>query len=168
MSMNLSRYLTEDVIKLEMETVIEPLEEGASLSKWQQDGKEKILDELVTLIEKGNRIGNRTKLLLDFINREKKATTGIGYGIAIPHIRSMQAKDFILAFARSQEGYDFNSLDGKRTHLFFVMAAPPYDDNLYLRAFKALSEIIQYESVREELMQANSSGEIIRIIRNFN
>ncbi|MEA1979750.1 MAG: PTS sugar transporter subunit IIA [candidate division Zixibacteria bacterium] len=168
MSMNLSRYLSEDVIKLEMETIIEPFEEGTSISKWQQNCKEKILDELVTLIEKGNRIGNRTKLLLDFINREKKATTGIGYGIAIPHIRSMQAKDFILAFARSHEGYDFNSLDRKRTHLFFVMAAPPYDDNLYLKAFKSLTEIVQYESVREELMHATSPGEIIRIIRNFN
>ncbi len=167
MSMNLARYLNEDVIKLEMSSIVEPLEDGASVVRWRQNGKEIILDELVTLIENGYRIGNRTKFLTDFINREKKATTGIGYGIAIPHIRSMQAKNFMLGFARSSSGYDFDSLDGEKSHLFFIMAAPPYEDNLYLKAFKALSQIVQYESVRDELLSVKSPGEVIRILRSF-
>ena len=165
--MNISRYITEQSIKLEMTTRIEPLEEGSSADKWLQNGKEQILDELVALLEAGNRIGNRTKLLLDFVNREKQATTGIGDGIAIPHIRSKQAKGFMIAVARSTEGYQFDSLDGEPVHLFFIMAAPPYDDNLYLKVFKALAEKLQYESFREELMAASSPGEIYRIIRSM-
>ena len=166
--MNLARYFTEEMIKLEMETVIEPLAEGASLERWRQDGKEMIIDELVSLLEQGARIGNRTKLVLDFVNREKKATTGIGHGVAIPHIRSLQAKNFMIGFARSIEGYDFDSLDNKPAHLFFIMAAPPYDDNLYLKVFKALAEMLQYDSFREELMNdVWSPGEVIRAIRNM-
>jgi len=165
--MNISRYMSEHAIKLEMDTQIEPLEEGCSAEKWLQNGKEMILDELVTLLENGNRIGNRTKLLLDFVNREKKATTSIGYSIAIPHIRSKQAKEFMIAFARSSQGYDFGALDGEKAHLFFIMAAPPYDDALYLRVFKAMMDKLQYESFREELMAAESPGEIYRIIRNM-
>ncbi len=164
--MNLSRYMTEAAVKLEMVTAIEPLEEGASKVRWLQDSKEKILDELISVLEAGNRIGNRTKLLLDYVNREKKATTGIGHGIAIPHIRSMQAKEFMMGFARSTAGYDFDSLDQKPAHLFFVMAAPPYDDNFYLKAFKSLSEMLQFDTVREQLMQVTSPGEVIRIIRS--
>lgn len=163
--MNLSRYLSEDLVKLEMSSVIEPYEDGTSLKKWRQTAKATILDELVSLLETGGRIGNRTKLLNDFINREKKATTGIGSGIAIPHIRSLQSKEFMMAFARSTEGYDFESMDGKPTHLFFVMAAPPYDDDLYLRVFKSLMEMLQYESFREELMSMSSPGEILRAVR---
>ena len=163
--MNLSRYITEDLIKLEMTTVIEPLEEGASEEKWLASSKEIILGELVDILEQGRRIGNRTKLLNDFINRERKATTGLSHGIAIPHIRSLQAKEFMMGFARSIEGYQFDSLDNQPSHLFFVMAAPPYDDNFYLRAFKALAEMVQYESFREELMQAQSPGEVLRALR---
>jgi PTS system fructose-specific IIC component len=162
--MHISRYLTEDRIKLEMTTEIEPLTNGASLEKWRQRGKEAVLSELVELLEQGNRIGNKTKLLLDFVNREKKATTGIGLGVAIPHIRSMQAKDFTIAFARSTQGYDFDALDGASVHLFFIMAAPPYDDTLYLRAFRALAEMLRHESLRAELMALRSPGELIRMI----
>jgi len=163
--MRISRFLTEEHIKLAMTTRIEPLEEGTSLEKWRLEAKEKILSELVTLLEKNGRVGNRTKFLLDFINREKKATTGIGNGIAIPHIRSLQAKEFMIAFARSIEGYDFEALDNKPTHLFFIMAAPPYDDTLYLKVFKALAEMLRLDSFREELMTVNSPGEVIRAIR---
>lgn len=163
--MNLSRYFREDLIKLEMDTVIEPLGEDESFDKWRQNAKEEIIEELVSLLEVGNRIGNRNKLLTDFINRERKATTAIGHGVAVPHVRSMQAKDFMIAFARSTQGYDFDSLDQNPTHLFFVMAAPPYDDTLYLRVFKSLAEMLQYESFREELMGLKNPGELIRALR---
>jgi mannitol/fructose-specific phosphotransferase system IIA component (Ntr-type) len=125
------------------------------------------MNELVELLENGSRVGNRTKLLNDFVNREKKATTGIGHGVAIPHIRSLQAKDLMLAFARSAAGYDFESLDEKPTHLFFIMAAPPYDDSLYLKVFKTLSQMLQHQSFRDELMQVGSPGEIIRAMKNM-
>lgn len=165
--MNLSRYFKEELVKLEMTTVIEPLAEEMSKSKWRQKGKEKVLDELVTLLESGVRIGNRTKLLLDFVNREKKATTGIGHGIAIPHIRSMQAKEFSIAFARSTVGYDFDSLDNEPAHLFFIMAAPPYEDDFYLKVYKSLAEMLQYDSFREELMNIQHEGELIRCLHTM-
>ena len=165
--MRLSRYMSENLIKLSMNTVIEPPMEGASVDKWRASAKEEILKELVKLLASENRTGNETKLLIDFINRERKATTGIGKGIAIPHIRSLQAKSFMVAFARSEEGYDFDSLDHQPTHLFFVMASPPYDDTTYLKAFKALAEMAQYESFRNDLMSAQSAGEILRTIRSM-
>ncbi len=165
-TMNLSRYLTEDLVKLEMTTEAEPQPENGSVEKWRLRTKEAVLSELVELLDAGSRVGNRSKLLLDFVNREKKATTGIGLGVAIPHIRSMQAKEFMLAFARSREGYEFESLDGQPVHLFFVMAAPPYDDNMYLRAFKSLAEMLQHAEFREELMTVKSPGEVIRALRS--
>jgi PTS system fructose-specific IIC component len=157
--------MTEASIKLEMETVVEPRGEEESPEKWRQAAKRLIINELVDLLENGSRIGNRTKLVNDFVNREKKATTGIGKGIALPHVRSLQAKDFMLAFGRSTEGYDFESLDNQPTHLFFIMAAPPYDDSLYLKVFKSLAEMLQYDNFRNELMNVTSPGEIIRAIK---
>jgi PTS system fructose-specific IIC component len=165
--MNLSRYLTEDLVKLEMVTEVDEFVEGSSHDKWLIRSKEQVLSELVEVLDRGARIGNRTKLLLDFVNREKKATTGIGKGVAIPHIRSLQAKEFMLAFARSSRGYEFDSLDAKPVHMFFVMAAPPYDDTMYLKAFKSLASMLQFDSFREELMSVNSPGEVIRALRQM-
>ena len=165
--MQLSRLLKEDSIKLEMSTVIEPPEEGGSMERWRTESKAAILDELVGLLENGNRIGNRTKLVTDFVNREKKASTAIGHGVALPHIRSMQAKDLMIGFARSRDGYDFDSPDDQKSHIFIVMAAPPYDDSLYLKVFKSLAEMLQYESFREELMSISSPGEVIRAVRSM-
>ena len=71
----------------------------------------------------------------------------------------------MIGFARSREGYDFDSPDDQPVHLFFVMAAPPYEDNLYLKVFKTLSEMLSYDSFREELMNVQSPGEVIRAIR---
>ncbi|HKK20174.1 MAG TPA: PTS sugar transporter subunit IIA [candidate division Zixibacteria bacterium] len=165
--MNVSRYFNEALVKLEMETVIEPQGEEESLAKFQQRSKEAVLDELVNLLETGNRFGNHNKLIIDFVNRERKATTGIGHGVAIPHVRTMQAKEFIIAFARSTAGYEFEAMDGEPVHLFFIMAAPPYDDTLYLRIFKSLAEMLQYESFRNELMTLKSPGELIRALRSM-
>jgi PTS system fructose-specific IIC component len=163
--MNISRYLTEEMIKMEMETLIDPPGENNSIEKWRLSAKQKVLTELVELLNQGTGVSNSNKLLIDFFNREKQASTAIGHGIAIPHIRSLQARDFIIAVARSTTGYEFAAMDEKPVHLFFVMAAPPYEDTLYLRVFRTLAEMLRYESVREELMTATSPGEIIRTIR---
>ena len=166
--MDISRYLKPELIKLKMGTHTE-CDPDCQLHPdkvlWMR--KEAILGELVDLLDKSGRVGNKKKLLIDFMNREKKATTGIGYGIAIPHVRTMQAKEFIMGLARSQEGYDFDSLDSGPVHLFFVMAAPPYDDALYLKIFKALAEILQFDYFREELLNAPSEYEIIRAIKRM-
>jgi mannitol/fructose-specific phosphotransferase system IIA component (Ntr-type) len=129
--------------------------------------KETILKELVDLLDISGKVGNKRKLLVDLVNREKKASTGIGQGIALPHVRTMQAKEFIMGLARSKKGYDFDSLDKEPIHLFFVMAAPPYDDALYLKAFKALAEILRFDYFREEVLNASSEYEILRAIKRM-
>lgn len=162
--MNLARLLDPALIKLTMETRFEPPADGEEKTRRQRrDDKEQILDELVALLEKSGKVGNRTKLLTDFINRERKASTGIGHGIAIPHIRTYQARELVIAIARSADGYDFDALDGQPVHLFFVMAAPSYgDEALYLRVFKALAEVLRFDYFRERLMTVGSEYEMIR------
>lgn len=138
-------------------------EPGTSLTTKQvRQNKELILDELVSLLELSGRVGNRSKLLTDFINRERKASTAIGYAIAIPHVRTYQAKDMVIAIARAVDGYDFEAPDGEPVRLFFAMAAPSYDDSLYLRVFKALAEVLRFDYFRERLMSAEVEYDIIR------
>ncbi len=122
---------------------------------------------MVGLLERSDVIGNRSKLLTEFINRERKATTAIGHGIAIPHVRTLQAKELVIGVARSDMGYDFDAPDGEPVRLFFVMAAPSYDDSLYLKVFKALAEVLRFDYFRERLLEIEQEFEIIRAFREM-
>jgi len=167
MGFNISRHMDTELIRLDMETVLPEEPENGSRKKWLIESKELLLSELVEILDPAGKIGNRKKLLLDFINREKKASTGIGKGFAVPHIRSMQAKDFMIGFGRSQAGYDFDAIDGRPVNFFFVMAAPPYDDTLYLKVFKAISEMINFGGFADQLLAAEEPYDIIKIVRSL-
>jgi mannitol/fructose-specific phosphotransferase system IIA component (Ntr-type) len=166
--MNISRLIDADLIELSMTTRIELDPENPERSKRQlREDQELIFDELVGVLERSDKIGNRSKLLTEFVHRERKAATAVGHGIAIPHVRTYQAKELILAIARSDEGYDFGAPDGEPVRLFFVMAAPSYDDNLYLKVFKALAELLRFDYFRDQLMTIEEPFEMVRAFREI-
>lgn len=167
MSFNISRHMSEELIKLELVTEYDEMSENGNPEKWRILQKEKLLSELVEVLDPHARIGNKKKLLTDFVNRERKASTAVGEGFAVPHIRSMQAKEFMIAYARSTIGYEFESPDNLPVHHFFVMASPPYDDNLYLKVFKAVSELVQFGHLGDKLMQASEPYDVIRAIKDL-
>ena len=154
-----------ELIKLGMDTVLPEEPENGSRRKWIVDIKEMLLSELLDVLDPTGKISNRKKLLLDFMNREKKASTGIGKGFAIPHIRSMQAKKFMIGFGLSRAGYEYDAMDNEPVNFFFVMAAPPYDDSLYLKVFKAISELVSFDDFGRQLMEAREPYDIIKTIR---
>jgi PTS system fructose-specific IIC component len=166
--MNISRHIDPALIKLSMETRIDDDPDNPERSQRQKrEDQAAVLDELVSLLEKSGKIANRKKLLTEFVNRERKASTAVGYGIAIPHVRTYQVKELIIGVARSDEGYDFGAPDGDPVKLFFVMAAPSYDDNLYLRIFKSLAELLRLDQFRERLMTVTESFDVIRAFREI-
>jgi mannitol/fructose-specific phosphotransferase system IIA component (Ntr-type) len=143
-------------------------EDGGPLSiKKRLERKRMLLSECVEVLDQSGRVSNKSKLLTDMFNREKKATTAIGKGIVIPHIRTMQAKELIIGVLRSTDGYDFEALDGRLSHVFIPMAAPPYDDTLYLRVFKSLAQIFSADGFYDRVMTADQPYDIIRIFEDL-
>jgi len=166
-AMNIWRYLDIDLIKLEMESEIEPPEDDEYTKRDILEIKETIMAELVDVLDRSGKVSNKRKLWIDLMNREKKASTGIGEGVAIPHVRTMQAKELIIAVGRNKEGYEFDTIDGKPAKLFFCMAAPPYDDNLYLKVFKDMGERFDSPGFIERLMEAKDGHEIIWAFKEY-
>lgn len=166
--MNISRYVKPELIKLELESRFEPPEDDSGYSKKQiYSMKRTIISELVDLLDLSGKISNGNKLLNDLFNREKKASTAIGKQIAVPHVRTMQAKEFVMVIGRHSDGYEFEAPDGLPVKLFFCMAAPPYDDNIYLKVFKSLAERLQYQEFRETLLSADSTHMVIRAFKEL-
>ncbi|MHC5077731.1 MAG: PTS sugar transporter subunit IIA [Planctomycetota bacterium] len=168
--MSLLRILKPELIRLEMETVEDPemLEDPERSIRYKRQLKVSVLEEISDLFEKAGVVANRNKLLTDLVNREKKASTGLGRGIAIPHVRTMQARAFTVALLRSSPGIWFDALDESPVYLFFAMVAPPYDDQQYLKAYRQIGKAIEaYPDMVEKVRQAESSEEIRRVLRFY-
>src|SRR6516162_6029110 len=96
--------------------------------------------------------------------RERLGSTAIGDGIAIPHGKMAGVKQIFGIFGRHLQGVDFESLDGRPTHLFFVLVAPEDSTSLHLKALARVSRLFKDVSFRERLMAARDAEEIFSLI----
>jgi nitrogen PTS system EIIA component len=96
--------------------------------------------------------------------RERLGSTAIGDGIAIPHGKMPGVKQILGTFGRHRRGVDFESLDGRPTHLFFVLVAPEDSTSLHLKALAKVSRLFKDSSFRERLMVAKDTEEIFRLM----
>ncbi len=166
--MQLARYLKEDRISLDIAEGIDlepPEGEDEPTSRQIEGAKQEILRRLVDLLGKSDRVSNASKLFNDLWNREKRATMALGRGVALPHVRTMQAKDLVMAVGMAHDGVPWDAPDGEPVKLFFAIVAPPYEDKTYLRLYQAIGRMFEeQEGSGERLLEARSAGEVIRIL----
>ncbi|MES1047276.1 PTS fructose transporter subunit IIA [Heyndrickxia oleronia] len=125
------------------------------------------IEELVSVLDSANKLNDRAEFKKAILKREEQSTTGIGEGIAIPHAKTKAVKQAAIAFGRSSNGVDYDSLDGQPSHLFFMIAAPEGANNTHLEALSRLSTILLKQEVRQLLLEANSEDDVLNIINHF-
>ena len=112
------------------------------------------------LVEK-SRIRDGRIVLEALKTREKLGSTGIGKGIAIPHSRSTVTDSLTLLFARSVEGVDYDAIDEKQVHLFFMILAPHQEKSSeYLPLLGKLVEVTKDAGVRKKLLKVDDIAAI--------
>ena len=100
-------------------------------------------------LDKAGKLSDIAQFKEAIHNRESQSTTGIGEGIAIPHAKVATVKSPAIAFGKSKEGVDYQSLDGQPAHLFFMIAAPEGGAQTHLDALAKLSGILMDDKVRK-------------------
>ncbi len=159
------KHLHQDAILLDLDerlAIPDDMDELSTKEKWEF--KCAILKELIRCFDRNGKVGNPKKCWIDICNREAKATTGMGRGFAMPHVRTMQAKDFMVGIMRSDRGVYFDSMDGMPVHLFVGILTPPYADKEYLRFLSGFSRAIQEENMIDLLKDVNCPNEAMGII----
>lgn len=126
--------------------------------------KEDAIKQMVDLMCKGGNIADVEKYTKGVFAREEEGTTGIGEGIAIPHCKSDAVKAPGLAAMVVPAGVDFDSLDGEKVHIIFLIAAPNTEDNVHLDVLSRLSVLLMDESFTKKLQQAKTPEEFLQII----
>jgi fructose PTS system EIIBC or EIIC component len=126
--------------------------------------KEEVIDELVAKLQEAGVLTDAQAFKEAIWAREAQSTTGVGDGIAIPHAKTTTVKRPAVAFGRSKAGIDYDALDGKPSHLFFMIAAPEGANNTHLEALARLSSMLMDASFRAQIESASDEEEVLRLI----
>ena len=127
-------------------------------------GKKETLDVMVDLMAKSGKINDVEVYRKGVYAREEESTTGIGEGIAIPHCKSDSVSRPGLAAMVVPEGVDFDSLDGEKVNLIFLIAAPNTKENVHLDVLSKLSVLLMDEDFTANLRNAKTVDEFLHVI----
>ena len=149
--MRLREFFSEDAINLHL----------------QSTAKDDVLKELVGLLQLDDKAEQTLVKMLK--RRETLGSTGIGQNIAIPHCRALAVSQLRVAFGRKLEGIDFNAIDGKPVHYFFLIVAPPLEiSNQYLPVLGKIAQFAKEADVPEKLAKLNSPQEFLKLLEDKN
>ena len=124
-----------------------------------------VLDELAGVLAAHHPEIPKDRLVEVLLEREKLGSTAIGEGIAIPHGKLPKLAGVVAAFGRSRAGVDFQSLDGGRTQLFFLLVAPEDASGAHLKALARVSRLLRDKDFRHRLLAAEGREQIYRTIQ---
>jgi PTS system nitrogen regulatory IIA component len=144
--------------------IIDLLAPTCILPDLQATTKRGVLEELAAALVSGQKEVNLQNVVEVLLERERLGSTGIGDNIAIPHGKLPQLSQMLLAFGRSLKGVDFDSMDGKASHLFFLLLAPVNASGLHLKALAKISRMLMSQTFRDSLMVSSGAEEILRLI----
>jgi len=131
----------------------------------QSNTKDDALRELADVICKSEIITNKESFIKEIFEREKLMSTGIGYGIAIPHIKDKSIKDFVIAFGRKKSGLEYDSIDNKPVKIIFMIGASDKQDKDYIRVLSKLVLRLKNKNFVKQLLNARSADEIYGLIK---
>jgi len=121
--------------------------------------REEVLLELTSILAKQYKEVNLEEVTQSLLEREKDGTTGIGKGVAIPHVRVSGISDDLLVVGRSLTGIDFSALDGKPVHLFFLLLAPK--EGAYLKVLAHISRKCQSPGFLDQMIRCQSAQNML-------
>lgn len=148
--MNLHNLLTQDMIITELES----------------ENVESILREMVKFLKKKDKITKEKELYEKLVQREKLGSTAIGEGVAIPHCKLKGVKNPVVVLAISKKSVDFCSLDGKPSHIFFLVVSSPDNPSVNLQILAAIAHLVRKSSsLVKKILKAKNISAVLDVIR---
>jgi mannitol/fructose-specific phosphotransferase system IIA component (Ntr-type) len=124
--------------------------------------------ELIDLLVSLGKIKSqdRDDILASLKQREETMSTGIGFGIAIPHCSSDRLDEVVASFGRSTGGIEFDALDNAPVKFVVLFIVPKNQFQTHLRTLASIAKFLNDRSIRENLATAKSREEILAIFRD--
>ncbi len=133
----------------------------------KSDTKRSVIDELVSVSSVDGKVTNPAKLTEDLLKRESIVSTGIGFGVAIPHAKVPEINEFFITIGVHKNGVNWESLDNKPAQIIFLIAGPDNMQEKYLRLLAKLTLIIKNPERRKKLTACSTEEEIFNIFKGL-
>jgi|SRR5208337_510758 len=127
--------------------------------------KYKAIEELALVFQNSEVCNDIDTLIGALKEREEIMSTGIGFGIAIPHAKIDSVTEMALAIGISKKGIEFDSMDGEPVHLVILVIAGERQHKDYLRLLSNVMSIIKKDDVKERIVNSPSSEEVLAILK---
>lgn len=144
--------------------IVDFIREDLVVPELRASAKQEAIDELATHLASRLDAVRRDELIRVLTEREKLASTAIGEGVAIPHGKLNAIGQLVACVGRTRAGLDFDSMDGRPTHIFFVLVAPDNSTGVHLKALARISRLFKDPEFRTRLMAASDASEMFRVI----
>jgi mannitol/fructose-specific phosphotransferase system IIA component (Ntr-type) len=130
------------------------------------EDKEGVIEEMVRALLDAGKIkeDELDSIVKAVLKREELGSTGIGRGVAVPHTKHPSVDRLVGTVAVSVEGVDFDSLDGEKVHLFFLLVSPPDRPGDHLRALENISRRLRDDTFCRFLKQSGSPDDIRQLL----
>jgi PTS system nitrogen regulatory IIA component len=132
----------------------------ASLSSSDKAG---VLGELCAPLSGKISVGP-DRVVQVLLERERLSSTAVGDGVAIPHGKIDGLPGLVATFGVSRQGVDFDAVDGKKTHLFFVLLAPENSPGVHLKALARVSRLFKSPALRKAILDAADAQAVYELI----
>ena len=126
--------------------------------------KDDVLRELVDLIAQRRPDVDLDAILASVREREQVLSTGIGGGVAIPHGKTPYVDQLMLAAGVAAHPIDFDALDGKPVHLFFLLVGPESASGAHVKALSRISRLLRRDQLRAELVSAPNAAAFLQVV----
>lgn len=143
------------------------LDKNMILLDVEAKNKEEVINLSMELLGKSKYIKDKEAVLAALLKRESMSTTGIGHGVALPHARTSTVNQIVLAFIRTKNGVDFESMDKELVNLIFIAVSPENDTASYMEVMAAIARILSKEENRKLLINTESPKELISTIKKI-
>ena len=132
----------------------------------ESDSKESVIREMVQALTSAEKLvaEESESIVKAILKREELGSTGIGRGVAVPHTKHPSVQKLVGTVAVSANGVDFNSLDGEKVQLFFLLISPPDRPGDHLRALENISRQLRDDTFCKFLKQAKTADDIRHLL----
>jgi PTS system nitrogen regulatory IIA component len=126
--------------------------------------KDEIINELLDILVRAGKIKDREAALASVFDRERKMSTGMKHGIAIPHGKTAAVSDLVACIGVSDHAVEFDSLDHEPCRIFIMTLSPIERTGPHLQFLAEVSLLFKSSEKRAEILAASSSEEVLKIL----
>ena len=146
-------------------TLIDQISEDVVKVPLEQTNKTDVIRELLDILTDAGKLSDSDRAYNALLERESQGSTGLEYGIAVPHAKTDAVEALTIAIGISPDGIEFGAMDGRPSKLFVLLLAPPGQSGPHIEALAEIARLSRSEAFLRALISCKSPAKVLELLR---